>query len=170
MDGAMPIWLPAGLPESNLVCLDLADDVLRVMMHSLTGWQQHTLPLGAHTLTQRFFSNNPASAYAWEMAIQTVEDAIAPMRTLIIADAALWIRQSVFAALPGALRPEQGPAQLSLTVIEAAFKSLSATAEGLPMPRNLPTESDFPARLLLLREWMHHMGFVNAWLPQPTLH
>lgn len=161
MADGMPVWA-VGLVEQPVVLMDLADESLILACGNNGIWQQQSLPLGIGGLARRYFSHSPVWASAWEAAIQTVEDAIAPMRKQIPAHSRLWVRQTDFAGLPGAVAQNVDWAWLSIEAAEAAFNSLAVQAEGLPVPADLPRTPAFAARLLILREWLHHMGFDGA--------
>ena len=104
---------------------------------------------------QQQLAHYPPSEYAWETAIQTIEDALYPLRD--------WRQNRQPIAVQGAelllaLPHQAHPHGVTITrdTLEHAF----AVAAGY-RPQNslppLPQTIAFCAILLLLREWAHHL-------------
>lgn len=92
-----------------------------------------------------------------EQAIAAVEDLIMPLAHQVQADTPLLLLAPALAPLAAASR---GASPLTRVQIERYFQQLAAQAEGDPRATSLfkPTP-EFAAALLIVREWMHHLGF-----------
>ena len=97
----------------------------------------------------------PPSDYAWETAIQTIEDALYPLRNwrqnrqpIAIQGAALLL------ALPH--QPHPRGAIITRDTLEHAFAVVAGYRPQNSLPP-LPQTIAFCAILLLLREWAHHL-------------
>ena len=97
----------------------------------------------------------PPSDYAWETAIQTIEDALYPLRNwrqnrqpIAIQGAALLL------ALPH--QPHPRGAIITRDTLEHAFAVVAGYRPQHSLPP-LPQTTEFCSVLLLLREWAHHL-------------
>lgn len=116
------------------------------------------LPIGSRQLGRGPLRHTPPSPLELEQAIAEVEDHIMPLAHQVPAGVPLLL------LLAPALAPlaavSQSPAPLHREQIERYFQQLAAQAEGDPRATSLfaPTP-EFAATLLIVREWMHHLGF-----------
>lgn len=99
----------------------------------------------------------PPSELAWEHAIMYVEDGISPLRD------ALQHEQHILGqnAEELALLPYEVSArgrEISTQTLETAFAVLAGYTPQF-MLLNLPHTVAFAAKVLLMREWMHHLAF-----------
>ena len=114
-----------------------------------------TLAIGARRLADERFAHSPPTPLELENAIMVVEDEIA--RATAFAGVGLAVLSD-----DGALRDladfagVSGDA-LSVGAVENAFERLAASA-GLPAGDSGRT---FAAKLLIVRELMHHLGFAE---------
>lgn len=123
------------------------------------------LPLGpgSDALAAQHFHHTPPTPLEMEQAIVTVEDAMAPLRAqlpaaarLVSADAGIGAMARLAGLAPAA------SADFSRQAIERTFGRLAAVVEGQPAAHaGLPTDPAFAARLLILRELMHHLDFAG---------
>ena len=132
------------------------------------------LPLGLHTLADRYFPGGRLSEMAIEAAIAEVEDIVMPWHgqlppgaRLVSGDAAI-AELAAWAGMRG-----DGPWQFGTESVEHLFNRWVALAQGRPASQDaLPTTGAFSATLLVLREWLHHLGFegitVMAGPPQAS--
>ncbi|MDO5625268.1 MAG: DUF2218 domain-containing protein [Pseudomonadota bacterium] len=107
-----------------------------------------------------------------EYAIEQVEDAIMPARAhlpagalaLVSGDAAL--HTLARHARPDAPAPSDAPGPwLSMDAVEHLFNRLAARASGRSATQDaLPTDAAHAARLILLRELLHHWGLEGIML------
>lgn len=120
-----------------------------------------TLDIGARVTATTCFAHQPPTEAEMEHAIMRVEDAVMPVRALLVPHSTLYtadsgIRQiALSAGLPA--RPEL---QLPLQAVEHLFNRLAALSQGRPASQDtLPQDATFAATLLILRECLHHLGF-----------
>ena len=127
-----------------------------------------SLPLSADALARDVLRHTPPRPLAIEQAIELVEDAVMPARArlpqafrLQTDDALLWAMVSDGGAEP----PKAEPIWLSTDAIEQLFNRLVARAEGRPASQDaLPVDPASAARLIALREMLHHWGLDGAQL------
>ena len=127
-----------------------------------------SLPLSADALARDVLRHTPPRALAIEQAIERIEDAVMPARArlpeafrLQTDDALLWAMVSDGGAEP----PKAEPIWLSTDAIEQLFNRLVARAEGRPASQDaLPVDPASAARLIALREMLHHWGLDGAQL------
>ena len=112
---------------------------------------------------QTAFAHHPPTPAELETAIAIVEDCIMPLhrqlprpsQLFLVGDTALsWV----------APKPSNLPSLISLGIdeIENLFRRLAEIAEGSPVASSgLPRDTDFPAALLIIREFMHHLGYAS---------
>lgn len=124
------------------------------------------LPLGAELAARRFFRHAPPTPLELEHAIEAVEDAVMPLRAQLPAGAALASRDAALWALARHAGVEGAAAVfLSLEAVERLFDRLAARAAGRPAPQDaLPVDGASAARLLILREALHHWGLDGVTL------
>lgn len=122
-----------------------------------SGTRKLELAAGTAQITTRHFQDQPPSPGELEAAIQTIEDALmacgdlVDTHTLVSSDA--WLLQ--LARFAGC-----SPERIDRDQVETCFNRLAALSEGHPLTQDpLPDDPQFPARLLILRELMHHLDF-----------
>ena len=103
-----------------------------------------------------------------EDAIQIVEDELARVRHLIPRDSSLittdaGIRE--IAQIAGL--PEQARMVMHRDAVERSFDRLAAVTQGRPVAtEGIPASPAFATRLLILREFMHHLQFDSITLKE----
>ena len=119
-----------------------------------------SLALGARR-TGKLFRHVPPTAYEMEEGIMVVEDALAPLRLQLPERSTLYgsgvlLREVArHAGLSGS-----GVLWLPTTQLEFTFGRFAEVVQGRPAAlEGLPTDGEFAARLLILRELSHHLGF-----------
>lgn len=125
------------------------------------------LPIGADALARDVLRHTPPRPLDIEQAIELIEDAVMPARaqlpevfTLQTDDALLWAM-----ATGDAESPQTEPIWLSVDAIEQLFNRLVARAEGRPAAQDaLPVDPASAARLIALREMLHHWGLDGVQL------
>jgi hypothetical protein len=121
------------------------------------------LPMGAERIAREYFRSTPPTPLALEHAIQVVEDWVMPLRAVIPRAALLFSADAGVReiALLSGLGP-QASQPLSLEAMERSFNRLAAVVEGSSFAQQgLPASNGFAARLLILREFMHHLQFAH---------
>lgn len=136
-----------------------------------------TLALGHDKTAREFFRGAVPTPLALETAIAAVEDEVyaahrryrtcmpeGPAATPLSADPGLHEAATLAGIAPGPWRV------LPLDAVERLFNRLAAVSEGRPAAHEgLPESPAFAARLLVLRELMHHMPFAAVVLvPGPS--
>ena len=114
----------------------------------------HPIALTLNQIQQQL-AHYPPSDYAWETAIQTIEDALYPLRD--------WRQNTQPLAIQGAEHLLALPHQTHLhgatitrDTLEHAFAVVAGYRPQHSLPP-LPQTTAFCAVLLLLREWAHHL-------------
>ena len=107
---------------------------------------------------QQQLAHYPPSDYAWETAIQTVEDALYPLRD--------WRQNRQPIAVQGAelllALPHQAHPPHCVTITRDTLEHTFAVAASYRPQNSLPPllqTTAFCAVLLLLREWAHHLDY-----------
>lgn len=124
------------------------------------------LPLGAELTARSFFRHARPTPLELEHAIEAVEDAVMPLRAQLPAGAVLASRDAALWALARHAGVDGAAAVfLSLDAVERLFDRLAARAAGRPASQDaLPVDGASAARLLILREALHHWGLDGVTL------
>ena len=133
-----------------------------------TPQQSYTLAIGARRTADDWFARRHTMPTPLELehAIMAVEDEIARVALrgdaatpLVSVDAAL-VELAQVAGADGPL-----PLQLGVAAVENAFERLAMVAQGRPLATSGLPDGEagriFAARLLIVRELMHHLGFAE---------
>ncbi len=128
--------------------------------------QHVTLPLGFKHIGQGPFRQDPPSPLALEKAIETVEDLVMPLLKQlppVTALRQLHTRDPLARLLASVLDVSTTTAQrLSTDDVEQVFGQLVAVSQGRPVASSgIPEGVTFVAYVLILREFMHHLGFKD---------
>ncbi|WP_342619147.1 hypothetical protein [Rhodoferax sp. GW822-FHT02A01] len=149
--------------DRNIVVLHIGDAQCGIAAG--TGAQPqtlHALPMGAERTAREHFRSDPPTALAMENAIAAVEDVVMPLRPLLPRDALLFTLDAPLRDLATLAGVPANARVLSLESMEQCFDNLTAVVMGTPAARlGLPESRSFAARLLILREFMHHMQFAQ---------
>lgn len=112
------------------------------------------LDLGAARVARDFFRHDLPTSREIERAIDFVEDEIMGLGKADVATTSLW---SISAALQ-AWAPLSGRT-MTIETVEQWFQRLAAASLGQPgAMQGLPAGREAAATLLILREFMHHLG------------
>lgn len=124
------------------------------------------LSVGEISLADAYFRHSPPSAMDIERAIYEIEDEVMRIRQSLPQDATLVTTDKGTWPVAVAADNANGDASvLSLDAVEQLYQRLAAIAEGRPVSQdNVPVNAEFIARVLILREFMHHLGFTQIWL------
>jgi len=98
-----------------------------------------------------------------ENAIMLVEDELFHIRHAMVKGSTLSTTDaSVRLIAPIAGVPDQSYLTLTRELVEQTFNRLAAIVQGRPASLDsLPTNAEFCATLLILREFMHHLDFAS---------
>lgn len=114
----------------------------------------HPIALTLNQIQQQL-THYPPSDYAWETAIQTIEDALYPLRDWRQNTQPLAVQGAeLLLALPHQTHPHG--ATITRDTLEHAFVVVAGYRPQHSLP-SLPQTTAFCAVLLLLREWAHHL-------------
>lgn len=125
---------------------------------------QQTLPLGTASLARQWMRHTPPTPLDIEHAIEQTEDVVMPLaaklvrteQLLLSGPGATLILQGVGAA-PGAVL------RWSLDDVEDLFNRLAMVSQGRPSGQEaLPTEPQFYAAMVIVRESLHHLRFAKV--------
>ena len=150
-------------PDQALTLLHIADHAT----HATTGADTDLeLKLGAASVAESCFKQDPPTPSQMEAAIAAVEDEVMRVRRLIpdqsrlvTTDAALRDIARFAGITPGREQP------LSLEAVEQLYRDLAAVSERTRAPRaDGACGPQYTATVLILREFMHHVGFQSLTL------
>jgi len=126
--------------------------------------------IGADKTASGYFYHNPPTPGEVENAIMVVEDEVMPLHKLLIPNTQLYtldVTAREIALLSAFVDSNQGMV-LARADMEFVFNRLAAIITGRPASQDvLPSDNSFTSALLILREVMHHLGFMQITiLPQ----
>lgn len=123
------------------------------------------LTIGFDKTAAAFFRHLPPTPDEMERAIMAVEDEVTRIRHDIPADSVLFSFDPALVTIAQISGAEEEEAcwRLPQDDMERTFKRLERVMLGSPATwEGIPLENAFSARLLILREFMHHHGFNSA--------
>lgn len=125
--------------------------------------------LGTRELGSGPWRQEPPTPLELESAMAFVEDRVMPLGKVLPAGTTLVTRDAHARHLVVVARPGRDPAPpLSIDDVERVFNGLVAVSQGRPAASSgLPTQADFAAYVLILRELMHHLGFTSVTVKEP---
>jgi len=123
-----------------------------------------TFDIGKVKTARDFFKLFPPTPGEIENAIQVVEDEVMPLHKLLIPGSGLYSTDTSIKEIAEYAMSEDNKDELILTrdSMERVFSRLAAIITGLPSSQDvLPASNEFASTLLILREVMHHLSFVE---------
>lgn len=119
--------------------------------------------IGANNLANNYFKHNPPTPSETEEGIMIVEDEIMPFHKKLTPGTTLYSDDSDLETVLALAHPNsKDPKTLNRTDVEVLFGRLSAIIAERPASMDiLPTDNEFAARLLIIREVLHHLGFMQ---------
>lgn len=104
----------------------------------------------------------PPTELAWEMAIMRIEDAISPLKPRLPKDELLKVigAQDLRSL---AFEQDGNGGYIRAEILEKAFAVLAGYRSLRDLPA-MPNDLAFYAKVLLLREWVHHLDFDKLYL------
>ena len=120
--------------------------------------------IGADKTADRYFYHNPPTPGEVENAIMVVEDEVMPLHKLLIPNSQLYTLDVTAReiALLSAFKDSDQDMILARADMELVFNRLAAIITGRPASSDvLPPDNSFASTLLILREVMHHLGFMQ---------
>ena len=126
------------------------------------------LPIAPAPLAREVLRHTPPTPLEIEQAIEWVEDAVMPARARLPEAFELQVEDALLRELVGSAGADPstgGVARLSIQDVEKLFSRLVALSEGRPATQDgLPSDGASAARLIILREVLHHWGQDGVWL------
>lgn len=124
------------------------------------------LPIAPAPLAREVLRHSPPTPLEIEQAIEWVEDAVMPARARLPEVFELQIQDAHLRELVGSAGADPstgGVARLSIQDVENLFSRLVALSEGRPATQDgLPSDGASAARLIILREVLHHWMLVGV--------
>lgn len=119
------------------------------------------LGIGSRKTANDHFRHSPPTAGELETGIMVVEDEVARAQQILGGDAELFtVNASVRELALAAGQSTDSDIVLSVEQVERTFDRMAAVSLGRPAAREgLPEGNEFAATLLIVREFMHHLGF-----------
>ena len=142
-------------PDKVLIWLGIEATQTRIVTGSESRHTLLCLPIGSRQLGSWQPQHTPLTPFDLELAIALVEDTLMPLAARVQGELPLLV-------LAPAL--SEFPARLSGELVERRFGELAARAEGDPLAPPGEQSIAYSLCLLILREWMHHLGFNSATL------
>ena len=113
--------------------------------------------------------HEPPTPLELENAIAVVEDAVMPLAKRLPLPSELIGAGPALEAIAAASGKAQGDVRMELGEVERLFQQLAAVSEGRPVASGgVPSGAAYAATLLILREFMHHLGFGAITLAAPV--
>lgn len=151
----------------RVVRLDLGADSSRVWVEEEGRSNELVLPIGTSDVSALFLRDPPRETEL-EAAIDVVEEAVMPLAKLIPPQAILVAGNASARQLVGLSTGTSKSRAAALDAIEAQFELLALAARrGAWTGENHPAPA-LSAGLLILREFMHHIGFDRIELDGST--
>jgi exopolyphosphatase/pppGpp-phosphohydrolase len=117
----------------------------------------HRLDLGASRIARAFFHHDPPMSHEIERAIDRVEDEVMQLRRAADANAMLVSTDPGLRAWGAVTGPN-----MPIETVEQWFQRLASASLGHPGAlHGVPAGREAAATLLVLREFMHHLGYAS---------
>ena len=127
------------------------------------------LALGSVATAQQFFKLDSPAPHELERAIDAVELEVMRARPMIRSESVLFAHGAALDELGRAAGATGEKAVIAREAVEQLFQRLASASLGDPMARRgLPSGNAFAATVLILREFMHHLGFATVTFRSPT--
>lgn len=119
--------------------------------------------IGSKNIANNYFKHTPPTPSEAEEGIMIVEDEIMPFHKKLTPGTLLYCADKETETILSLSHPGfRNNKTLNRTDIEILFGRLSAIIAGRPASMDiLPTDNEFAARLLIIREILHHLGFIQ---------
>ena len=151
------------LPAGAAVTMLHIGDKEYIVVSGRTGEPPLTVrvQIGAASSGHMAFRHDPPTPVELENAIEVVENEVMPMSNRLPQPSVLiGVGGAIRAIAQASAKAGDGKVRLSLGEVELLFQQLAAVSQGRPVSSSgLPPGIAFAASLLILREFMHHLGF-----------
>ena len=124
---------------------------------------RRTMDIGSSSIARRFFRHDPPTSLELESAIDAVEDEVMRVRSLFVDGATMVSTDPALGELATAANSTpRDDKVLTLDSVEMLFQRLASASLGHPRAMDgMPAGREAAARLLILRELMHHLGYAS---------
>lgn len=125
---------------------------------------QQELSLGTASLARQWMRHTPPTPLDIEHAIEQTEDVVMPLAAKLVRTEQLLLRGSGAALiLQGVGTAPDAALHWNLNEVEDLFNRIAMVSQGRPMGQEaLPTEPEFYAAMVILRECLHHLRFAGV--------
>jgi hypothetical protein len=155
--GAIQRGLPEGAP---ITVLHIREEQTAVACGTGAEPSVLLLSIGSTRTAADFFKHTPPTPGELENAIMQVEDEVTRARAIRVADSTLFSADPAIREIALVAGLADQPV-LALEAVERTFDQLAAVVLGRPAgSAGIPASAAFAARLLILREFMHHLQFA----------
>jgi exopolyphosphatase/pppGpp-phosphohydrolase len=122
------------------------------------------LGIGSQRIANDYFKHSPPTPGELEAAIDTVEDEVTRVQGILGGGAELFTTDASVREVALAAGQTTGSTMVvSVDQVERTFGRLAAVSLGRPAAlEGLPPDREFAATLLIVREFMHHLGFSQV--------
>lgn len=122
------------------------------------------LPVGARQAAEKFSWHDPPRPAELEAAIDAIEDQVMRLSGRLPAESPLRVTGPFAAEIGRAVNANDDANPVAgLDEVEQVFQRLASASLGNPAARQgLPSGNSFVAAVLILREFMHHLGFASV--------
>lgn len=127
--------------------------------------------LGTQGVSETYFKHDLPSAHELELAIAAIEDEISRFGALNGSRFRLFTSDPIIheILIQAGVSDESDFPSLHITAVEQLFGRLASVAEGQPLSyAKIPTNREFSAALVILRELMHHLHFSEIRYLEPV--
>ena len=122
-----------------------------------------SLAIGSQKTADAFFKHTPPTPGEIENAIMVVEDEVTRARHLVAGHTTLFSKDAALPAMAAMVGINAAHGRsMSVESVEGLFDLLAAWSQGRPAASaGIPDTPSFAATLLILREFMHHLGMTE---------
>jgi exopolyphosphatase/pppGpp-phosphohydrolase len=121
------------------------------------------LAIGSIKTAREFFFHIPPPPVEIENAIMHVEDEITRAKEMTAGYPSLFTRDKYIREIAVIAGHSDAVRRLSIEDVERVFSLLASSSLGRPLSiAGIPDNPRFAASILILREFMHHLGFTSV--------
>ncbi|WP_296508981.1 hypothetical protein [Rhodoferax sp.] len=145
--------LQLGAETSTVLCVEDGHIVL-----------QQELQLGTASLARQWMRHTPPTPLDIEHAIEQTEDVVMPLAAKLMRADQLQLRGPGAALILQAVGAEaDAVVRWNLDEVEDIFNRIAMVSQGRPSGQEaLPTEPEFYAAMVIVRECLHHLRFTEV--------
>ena len=152
--------------ESPLATIHIGHERTVVDIQTGPGLKEQLILAVGSTTTATLFKHAPPTESEMENAIMLVEDELFHIRHAFPPATMLSTTDQSIHAI--AVLGGETNLTVTRTAVEQVFNRLAAIIQGRPTSfDSIPTDREFCATLLILREFMHHLNFASLELKSP---